>query len=177
MSGNGVLFFLFRLLKPNSTVPYAPCAASLRSLFASPCTRLPGGVLSGNGVLFFLSRLLNPIPPHFLRPQVFTTLALLAITQFTMGKFFYLAVQSCSEAWVSVQRIESILLMEVSGTCFAVVQASVRSTGLNWGRTHWLVVEPWGKAEPSRKYSSAYSRAYHLFEKSGGAHCVRAGDD
>ena len=113
--------------------------------------------MSGNGVLFFLSRLLNPIPPHFLRPQVFTTLALLAITQFTMGKFFYLAVQSCSEAWVSVQRIESILLMEVSGTCFAVVQASVRSTGLIGGV--WLVVAPWGKAEPSRKYSSAYSRA------------------
>ena len=130
--------------------------------------------MSGNGVLFSLFRLLNPIPPHFLRPQVFTTLALLAITQFTMGKFFYMAVQSCSAAWVSVQRIESVLLMEVCGTCFAVVQASVRSTGLIAGV--WLV-EPWGKAEPSRKYSSAYSRAYHLFEKIVDARCVRDGDD
>ena len=174
MSGNGVLFFLFRRL---NTIPPSPMPRVLRRCVVCLQARVPGVVLSGNGVLFFLFRLLNPFPPHFLRLQVFTTLALLTITQFTMGKFFYMAVQCCSEAWVSVQRIESILLMEVSGTCFAVVQASVRSTGLNWGRTHWLVVEPWGKAEPSRKYSSAYSRAYHLFEKSGGAHCVRAGDD
>lgn len=48
------------------------------------------------------------------RSQVFTTLALLNITQFTMGKFFYLAVQSLSESWVSIKRMESILLMSVS---------------------------------------------------------------
>ena len=154
MSENGVLFFLFRLLNP---IPPSPMPRVLRRCVVCLQARVPGGVLSGNGVLFFLFRLLNPFPPHFLRLQVFTTLALLTITQFTMGKFFYLAVQSCSEAWVSVQRIESILLMEVSGTCFAVVQASVRSTGLIGGV--WLVVAPWGKAEPSRKYSSAYSRA------------------
>lgn len=46
--------------------------------------------------------------------QVFTTLALLNITQFTMGKFLYLAVQSTSESWVSIKRMETILLMEVS---------------------------------------------------------------
>ena len=45
--------------------------------------------------------------------QVFTTLALLNITQFTMGKFLYLAVQSTSESWVSIKRMETILLMEV----------------------------------------------------------------
>ena len=171
MSENGVLFFLFRLLNP---IPPSPMPRVLRRCVVCLQARVPGGVLSGNGVLFFLFRLLNPFPPHFLRLQVFTTLALLTITQFTMGKFFYMAVQCCSEAWVSVQRIESILLMEVSGTCFAVVQASVRSTGLIAGV--WLV-EPWGKAEPSRKYSSAYSRAYHLFEKIVDARCVRDGDD
>ena len=171
MSGNGVLFFLFRRL---NTIPPSPMPRVLRRCVVCLQARVPGVVLSGNGVLFSLFRLLNPIPPHFLRPQVFTTLALLAITQFTMGKFFYMAVQSCSEAWVSVQRIESVLLMEVCGTCFAVVQASVRSTGLIAGV--WLV-EPWGKAEPSRKYSSAYSRAYHLFEKIVDARCVRDGDD
>ncbi|CAN0033043.1 unnamed protein product [Ectocarpus fasciculatus] len=45
--------------------------------------------------------------------QVFTTLALLNITQFTVGKFLYLAVQTSSESWVSIKRIEVILLMEV----------------------------------------------------------------
>ncbi|CAM9122833.1 unnamed protein product, partial [Ectocarpus sp. 4 AP-2014] len=44
--------------------------------------------------------------------QVFTTLALLSITQFTVGKFLYLAVQTSSESWVSIKRIETILLME-----------------------------------------------------------------
>lgn len=34
-------------------------------------------------------------------------------TQFTMGKFFALAVQSASESWVSIKRIEGVLLMEV----------------------------------------------------------------
>lgn len=47
--------------------------------------------------------------------QVFTTLALLSITQFTVGKFLYLAVQTSSESWVSIKRIENILLMEVRG--------------------------------------------------------------
>ncbi|CAM9767000.1 unnamed protein product, partial [Ectocarpus sp. 12 AP-2014] len=44
--------------------------------------------------------------------QVFTTLALLSITQFTVGKFLSLAVQTSSESWVSIKRIETILLME-----------------------------------------------------------------
>ncbi|CAN0142706.1 unnamed protein product [Ectocarpus sp. 6 AP-2014] len=44
--------------------------------------------------------------------QVFTTLALLNITQFTLGKFLYLAVQTSIESWVSIKRIETILLME-----------------------------------------------------------------
>lgn len=44
---------------------------------------------------------------------MFTTLALLNITQFTMGKFLYLAVQSSSECWVSIKRMEAILLLEV----------------------------------------------------------------
>ena len=47
--------------------------------------------------------------------QVFTTLVLLTDTQFTMGKFLSLSVQSASESWVSIKRIESVLLMEVSG--------------------------------------------------------------
>ena len=49
--------------------------------------------------------------------QVFTTLVLLTDTQFTMGKFLSLAVQSASESWVSIKRIERVLLMEVSGAC------------------------------------------------------------
>ncbi|CAN0068521.1 unnamed protein product, partial [Discosporangium mesarthrocarpum] len=49
-----------------------------------------------------------------LQPQkIFTTLALLNITQFTMGKFFYLAVQYSSESWVSIKRLERLLLLEV----------------------------------------------------------------
>lgn len=51
--------------------------------------------------------------------QVFTTLALLNITQFTMGKFLYLAVQTTSESWVSIKRMETILLMEV-GVCVVI---------------------------------------------------------
>ena len=45
--------------------------------------------------------------------QVFTTLALLNITQFTMGKYLYQGVQASSESWVSIKRLENILLMEV----------------------------------------------------------------
>ncbi|CAM9996930.1 unnamed protein product, partial [Ectocarpus fasciculatus] len=51
--------------------------------------------------------------------QVFTTLALLNITQFTMGKFLYLAVQTTSESWVSIKRMETILLMEENETLTA----------------------------------------------------------
>eukprot|EP00903_Cladosiphon_okamuranus_P016201 g14950.t2 len=51
--------------------------------------------------------------------QVFTTLALLNITQFTVGKFLYLAVQSTSESWVSIKRMETILLMEENETLMA----------------------------------------------------------
>ena len=60
---------------------------------------------------------------YFVKPilccgrQVFTTLALVNITQLTMGKFLYMAVQTSSESWVSIKRIETILLMEVSGRC------------------------------------------------------------
>eukprot|EP00752_Nemacystus_decipiens_P006704 g6027.t1 len=59
-----------------------------------------------------LGNVLNP-------QQVFTTLALLNITQFTMGKFLYLAVQSTSESWVSIKRMETILLMEENETLMA----------------------------------------------------------
>lgn len=44
---------------------------------------------------------------------MFTTLALLNITQFTMGKYLYQAVQNTSESWISIKRLEAILLMEV----------------------------------------------------------------
>ena len=44
---------------------------------------------------------------------MFTTLALLSITQFSMGKYFYMSVQTISESWVSFRRLETILLMEV----------------------------------------------------------------
>ena len=44
---------------------------------------------------------------------MFTTLALLSIIQFSMGKFFYMSVQTISEGWVSIKRLEAILLMEV----------------------------------------------------------------
>ncbi|CAN0014251.1 unnamed protein product, partial [Ectocarpus sp. 8 AP-2014] len=54
--------------------------------------------------------------------QVFTTLALLNITQFTMGKFLYLAVQTASESWVSIKRMETILLMEENETLTAPLQ-------------------------------------------------------
>ncbi|CBN77890.1 multidrug resistance-associated protein-like protein [Ectocarpus siliculosus] len=60
--------------------------------------------------------------------QVFTTLALLSITQFTVGKFLYLAVQTSSESWVSIKRIETILLMEAktaeAGTASAPTPAA-----------------------------------------------------
>ncbi|CAM9820973.1 unnamed protein product, partial [Ectocarpus sp. 8 AP-2014] len=58
--------------------------------------------------------------------QVFTTLALLSITQFTVGKFLYLAVQTSSESWVSIKRIETILLMETAeaGTASAPTPAA-----------------------------------------------------
>ncbi|CAM9553676.1 unnamed protein product, partial [Hapterophycus canaliculatus] len=50
---------------------------------------------------------------NVLTPQkVFTTLALLNITQFTMGKYLYQAVQNSSESWVSIKRLEAILLMD-----------------------------------------------------------------
>ncbi|CAM9207978.1 unnamed protein product, partial [Sphacelaria rigidula] len=44
--------------------------------------------------------------------EVFTTLGLLNITQFTMGKFFYMAIQNSSESWVSIKRLETLLLMK-----------------------------------------------------------------
>ncbi len=56
------------------------------------------------------------------RGQVFTTVALLNITQFTMGKFLYLAVQTTSESWVSIKRMETILLMEVGGWLSLIVR-------------------------------------------------------
>eukprot|EP00752_Nemacystus_decipiens_P006715 g6038.t1 len=50
---------------------------------------------------------------------VFTTLALLNITQFTMGKYLYQGVQASSESWVSIKRLEAILLMEETKTLTA----------------------------------------------------------
>lgn len=47
--------------------------------------------------------------------QVFTTLALLNNIQLGMGKFLPLAVQTASDSWVSISRIEDVLLMEASG--------------------------------------------------------------
>ncbi|CAM9346350.1 unnamed protein product, partial [Ectocarpus sp. 8 AP-2014] len=56
--------------------------------------------------------------------QVFTTLALLNITQFTLGKFLYLAVQTSIESWVSIKRIETILLMEENEALTAPLRES-----------------------------------------------------
>ena len=58
--------------------------------------------------------------------QVFTTLALLNITQFTMGKYLYQGVQASSESWVSIKRLEAILLMEVSSLGAAPFAAHIR---------------------------------------------------
>ncbi|CAM9886717.1 unnamed protein product [Scytosiphon promiscuus] len=69
-----------------------------------------------SGIVFVTYHLLgNVLEPR----QVFTTLALLNITQFTMGKFYYLAVQSTSESWISIKRMETILLMEENETLTA----------------------------------------------------------
>jgi ATP-binding cassette subfamily C (CFTR/MRP) protein 4 len=44
--------------------------------------------------------------------KVFTTIALLNLTQFSVGKFLFLSVQGCSEAWVSIKRLEKLFLLD-----------------------------------------------------------------
>ncbi|CAN0314176.1 unnamed protein product, partial [Scytosiphon promiscuus] len=55
------------------------------------------------GTYHLLGNVLSP-------QQVFTTLALLNITQLTMGKFFGMAVFCTSMSWVSIKRMEELLL-------------------------------------------------------------------
>mmetsp|Transcript_30166 Transcript_30166/g.39742 ORF Transcript_30166/g.39742 Transcript_30166/m.39742 type:complete len:1367 (-) Transcript_30166:180-4280(-) len=51
-----------------------------------------------------------------LTPQkVFTVIALLNLIQFELTKFLALAIQSCSEAWVSLKRLEQFLNLEEVG--------------------------------------------------------------
>lgn len=91
-------------------------------------TTCGNGVLLVFGVCYSCRRSYLFSPPMELgvglAVQVFTTLALLNITQFTMGKFLYLAVQTTSESWVSIKRMETILLMEV---CAWVADRMIRT--------------------------------------------------
>ena len=66
--------------------------------------------------------------------KVFTTLALLSIIQFSMGKFFYMSVQTISEGWVSIKRLEAILLMEVC-IMIALVHHTVWDFQKAWDRS------------------------------------------
>ncbi|CAM9405941.1 unnamed protein product [Chrysoparadoxa australica] len=47
--------------------------------------------------------------------KIFTTLSLLSITQFTMGKFYPYLIQSSSESWVSIKRLENFMLLPETG--------------------------------------------------------------
>lgn len=80
-----------------------------------------------------------------------------------MGKFLYIAVQSCSESWVSIQRIESILLMEVSGIVSKHGRARLRCKRQVVGGEHvGSAVQPWMGMQNRREKKAVRTRGHHL---------------
>ncbi len=87
--------------------PPLPCSTlSARLVTAYPQRGLLPLLFARCAVLFLIAAFCGG-------DQVFTTLALLNITQFTMGKYLYQSVQASSESWISIKRLEEVLLMEV----------------------------------------------------------------
>lgn len=87
--------------------------------------------------------------------QVFTILALLNETRLTMGNSFGRAVQTASDAWVSIKRLENILVTAVSpGRFFFTVGVGVVDTPrLMWIR-NFRVTDP--MRECSRRTGDRY---------------------